>query len=87
MKKSIESMSERRTPEAVSRQQFALTSLNNLALMLSEAVEQMQQAAAQAAGSGSCSKPGASGKPSAGAMRKMQEQMNKQLEQRKGKGQ
>lgn len=83
MKKSIESMSERRTPEAVSRQQFALTSLNNLALMLSEAVEQMQQAAAQAAGSGSCSKPGASGKPSAGAMRKMQEQMNKQLEQMK----
>lgn len=83
MKKSIESMAERRTPEALSRQQFALTSLNNLALILSEAVDQMQQAAAQMAGSGSCSKPGNSGKPSAGAMRKMQEQMNKQLEQMK----
>lgn len=85
MKKSITQMAERKTPKALSRQQFALTSINNLALLLSETVQQMQAAAAQASGSGSCSKPGSSGKPSAGAMRKMQEQMNKQLEQmRKG---
>ncbi len=85
MKKSIAKMADRKTPEALSRQQFALTSLNNLALLLSETVQQMQAAAAQAAGSGSCSKPGGGGKPSAGAMRKLQEQMNKQLEEmRKG---
>ena len=84
MKKSIEKMADRKTPEALSRQQFALTSLNNLALLLSETVQQMQAAAAQAAGSGSCSKPGGKGsKPSAGAMRKLQEQMNKQLEDMK----
>lgn len=85
MKKSIAKMADRKTPEALSRQQFALTSLNNLALLLSETVQQMQAAAAQAAGQGSCSKPGGGGKPSAGAMRKLQEQMNKQLEEmRKG---
>jgi hypothetical protein len=85
MKKSIEKMADRKTPDALSRQQFALTSLNNLALLLSETVQQMQAAAAQAAGQGSCSKPGGGGKPSAGAMRKLQEQMNKQLEEmRKG---
>ncbi len=84
MKKSIEKMADRKTPEALSRQQFALTSLNNLALLLSETVQQMQAAAAQAAGSGSCNKPGGKGsKPSAGAMRKLQEQMNKQLEDMK----
>ena len=85
MKKSIAKMADRKTPQALSRQQVALTSLNNLALLLSETVEQMQAAAAQASGQGSCSKPGGGGKPSAGAMRKMQEQMNKQLEEmRKG---
>lgn len=84
MKKSIEKMADRKTPEALSRQQFALTSLNNLALLLSETVQQMQAAAAQASGSGSCNKPGGKGsKPSAGAMRKLQEQMNKQLEDMK----
>ncbi len=85
MKKSIAKMADRKTADALSRQQFALTSLNNLALLLSETVQQMQAAAAQAAGQGSCSKPGGGGKPSAGAMRKLQEQMNKQLEEmRKG---
>jgi len=85
MKKSIQNMADRNTGEALSRQQFALTSLNNLALLLSETVQQMQQAmASQMPGSGSCNKPGGKGsKPSAGAMRKLQEQMNQQLEQMK----
>ena len=85
MKKSIAKMAERKTSEALGRQQFALTSINNLALLLSETVQQMQQAMASAMpGSGSCNKPGGQGsKPSAGAMRKLQEQMNKQMEQMK----
>ena len=84
MKKSIQNMADRKTSDALSRQQFALTSINNLALMLSETVQQMQQAMASSMpGSGSCNKPGSSGKPSAGAMRSLQEQMNKQMESMK----
>ncbi len=87
MKKSIQKMADRKTPDALSRQQFALTSLNNLALLLSETIQQMQQAmASQMSGSGSCSKPGKGNSPSAASMRKLQEQLNKQLEQMK-KGQ
>ncbi len=83
MGKAIRSMAERRTPEATSRQQQALTSINNLALLLSESIEQMQQAMAQASGSGSCKKPGKGKKPSASTMRSLQEQLNKQMEQMK----
>lgn len=83
MGKAISSMAERRTPEAASRQQQALTSVNNLALLLSEAIEQMQNAMAQASGSGSCKKPGKGNKPSAATMRSLQEQLNKQMEQMK----
>ncbi|MCF8256445.1 MAG: hypothetical protein K9J06_02770 [Flavobacteriales bacterium] len=83
MGKAIGSMADRRTPEAASRQQQALTSVNNLALLLSEAIEQMQNAMAQASGSGSCKKPGKGNKPSAATMRSLQEQLNKQMEQMK----
>ena len=39
------SLVERRTPEATRNQQFAMTSMNNLALaMLSEALDQLQKA-------------------------------------------
>lgn len=83
MGKAISSMADRRTPEAASRQQQALTSVNNLALLLSEAIDQMQNAMAEASGSGSCSKPGKGKKPSAATMRSLQEQLNKQMEQMK----
>ncbi len=84
MQKAIQKMADRKTPEALSRQQFALTSLNNLALLLSETIQQMQAAmASQMSGSGSCSKPGSGKSPSAGNMRKLQEQLNKQLQDMK----
>lgn len=73
--------------EALSRQQFAMTSINNLALMLSEALKQMQENEMKnkMAGSGSCNKPGGKGqKPSLANMRQMQEQLNKQIEKLKG---
>lgn len=76
-----------RKSEALSRQQFAMTSINNLALMLNEALQQMQDAASKPKdgppGSKSCKKPG-SGKPSAASLRKTQEQLNKQIEKLKG---
>lgn len=84
MIKALEEMGNRNTPVVLSRQQLALTSVNNLALLLSEALNQMQQAMAQSSGSGSCSKPGSKPgqgkKPSAANMRQLQEQLNKQME-------
>ncbi|HET6227317.1 MAG TPA: hypothetical protein VFF27_13620 [Bacteroidia bacterium] len=72
--------------EALSRQQMAMTSINNLALMLNEALQQMQDAAKKQGppGSGSCKKPGGSGKkPSMANMRQMQEQLNQQIQKLK----
>jgi hypothetical protein len=66
-----------------SNQQYAMTSMNNLALLLSEALQQMQaQSQSQTPGMGSCNKPGGKGspKPSAGSMKKLQEQLNQQIE-------
>lgn len=90
MKKSIEHLAERQTGEAVVREQNSMTSINNLALMLNESLEQMQMQAqqkqSQKPGSGSCKKPGGKGnKPSQSManMKQMQESLNKQIEQMK----
>lgn len=69
-------------------QQYVMKGFNNLALMLSEVMQQMQQQMSmQNSGKGSsCPMPGA-GKPSMGSMRKMQQALNKQLQGlSKGKG-
>lgn len=73
--KAIESLGDRRTAEANRNQQFAMTSINNLALMLNEALEQLQQA--QQSG-----KAGAKGKKkqSLSQLSKMQEQLNKNMQ-------
>jgi cell division protein FtsB len=68
----------------MSRQQFAMTSINNLALMLSESLAQMQQQMKNAKpGNGSCKKPGKGQKPSMATMRQMQEQLNQQIKKLK----
>jgi hypothetical protein len=91
MKKALAEIGERRTPEATTHQQYVMTSFNNLALLLDEALQQMQmQMANKQPGKGNCEKPGGSGKkPSAGDIKKMQEALSKQLQQMKeqmGKG-
>lgn len=96
MEKAVDEIKESQTPsfdgknhkqEAMSRQQFAMTSINNLALMLNEALTQMQAEAQKKSGkpgSGSCNKPGGMGsKPSASNMRQMQEALNKQIQKLK----
>ncbi len=81
MDKAIEELQERRTPQAGNRQQLSMTSLNNLALLLDNAVQNMQQSMMQA--SGQCKKPG-NGKPKPGQgsanMKSLQQQLNKQME-------
>jgi len=95
LEKALGFLEERHSQAAQGNQQFTMTSINNLALLLSEALDQMMSAM-QMQGSGQCSKgnpkPGA-GKPSSSAksMRQLQEQLNQQLQQmkdgmQKGKG-
>ncbi|MCB9164687.1 MAG: DUF4175 domain-containing protein [Flavobacteriales bacterium] len=79
---------ERSKPMAADKQQHAMTSLNNLALLLDEALQQMmaQMMAQSKPGSGNCNKPGGSGaKPSdSGKMARMkanQQSLQKQLEE------
>ena len=73
-------------PKAADKQQRAMTSLNNLALMLDEALQQMQQQASGMPGKGNCSKPGgAGGNPGQSKkmqqVRSQQEALSKQLEE------
>jgi hypothetical protein len=83
--KAIEDIGERMTSNATTRQQYVMTSYNNLALLLDESLQQMQMAMAnEMPGQGNCEKPGGKGsKPSEGKMSKMQEEMGKKLEQMK----
>lgn len=83
MDEAIENLAERQTALAQNRQQLTMTSINNLALMLSEVVQQMQQMQAQSMmGGAACKKPGqGQSEPSAATMKQLQEQLNKQIEQ------
>lgn len=69
---------------AVTSQQYAMTGLNNLALLLAESLKQMEQKQKQKSGKsgkGKKQKPGQT--KSTTSLREMQESLNKQLEQLK----
>jgi hypothetical protein len=71
---------------AAERQQYAMTALNNLALLFDEIIDQMQKEMAPSmSGSADCNKPGSGKgqKPSASDLKKMQENLNKQLQKMK----
>lgn len=80
-KYGLENIDEHRRRELQSNLQFVMTGYNNLALMLNESLEQMQQQMQQnSPGSGSCDKPGGKGKkPSDGESGDMKEMLKKQL--------
>ena len=83
IQKSLDNMSERETAKALNQQQLVMTSANNLALMLSDVLQAMQEdMASKTSGEQQCSKPGF-GNPTPGDLKKMQEQLKKQLEQMK----
>lgn len=83
LKSSTDYLENHKKNDALRDQQFIMTSFNQLALMLAEAMEQMQQqmmSMMQGKGgkSKSCPKPGG-GKPSAKSMKQMQQQLNEQM--------
>ncbi|MCX6182939.1 MAG: hypothetical protein NT150_13530 [Bacteroidetes bacterium] len=83
LQEAVALLAERRTSEANEKQHYVMTSSNNLALMLDESLQQMQQQMAQKMfGSKKCDKPG-NGPPSISTLKKMQQQMSKQMQDMK----
>ena len=87
MQEALDHYGERRTDQIITHQQYVMTSFNNLALMLDEALKQMQQQQAESQpGGGSCNKPGGNGsKPKASELKKQQQGLSQQLEEMKKK--
>lgn len=83
MDESMEALRERQQFKAISKQQFSMTSINNLALLLNDVLSQMQQAMADAMGN-----PKKNSNPSQGGptMSELQKQLNEQIEQLKKSG-
>lgn len=86
MERSQQALSDRNKGESQNRQQQAMTSINNLALMLNESLENMMQQAqqqnkSQCNGNGKCNKPGngKKNKPGMSSMRMQQQQINNQI--------
>ncbi|MBE0648580.1 MAG: hypothetical protein IH596_12455, partial [Bacteroidales bacterium] len=89
IKETVESLTDRNIALALSKQQFSMTSLNNLAVLLDEAMEQMNRnmnMSMQGKSSKMCQNPSqGKGKKSMKNIRQMQQQMSQQMEKiRKG---
>jgi len=73
---ALQNLGDRQTPQANSNQQFAMTSMNNLALMLSEALEQLQNMMKNAKGGGK----GKGKQQSIAQLAKMQQELNNNMQ-------
>jgi hypothetical protein len=84
---TLDFLTEYRISNALKGQQYSMTAINDLALLLSEAMEQMQNQmqSMQSGGQGNstCPRPGGEGQMDIGNMRQLQEQLSKQLEELK----
>jgi hypothetical protein len=89
MQKALESLQDNRLGQAQAEQQYATTALNNLALMLEESLDKMQQSmnsAGEMSGNQSCPNPGNS-PGNMNQMMQMQKQLNEGMnKQSKEKG-
>jgi len=85
VQRALNSLQERVVGSALGEQQYAMTSMNNLALMLAESLDKMQQSM-QMSGSGggqTCPNPG-TGKPAnLETLSKMQQELNKGIQEGK----
>ncbi len=81
MEQAIYSLIERQRAQASSRQQFVMTHINNLALLLNESLQNMQMQMQMAGSAGDGQPQPGQGEPSFQNMRQMQEQLNEMLQQ------
>ncbi|ELR70664.1 liver stage antigen, putative [Fulvivirga imtechensis AK7] len=82
MEKSVEAIKERKKPIATSEQQFAMTSMNNLALLLDDVLQQMQNAMSEAMGKPQKGK----GKDKMPSLSELQQQLNEKIDNLKKSG-
>jgi hypothetical protein len=75
VKNALENLADRKTAEANRDQQYAMTSINNLALMLTEVLDQLEKAQQNGKSGGKGKK-----KQSLSQLSKMQEQLNKNMQ-------
>lgn len=82
MNEALEAMQDRKTKEALNGQQFSMMSLNNLGLMLAEALDKLEESMGMQSGmDGEESCSGSSQENSLQNMREMQEALAEQLKQ------
>lgn len=82
--KTVDGMVERQKENAGVTGREGMKNYNNLALLIGEMLQQMQeQMAQQKFGEGNCNKPGSASKPGKGQMKKMKEQLKKNMEKMK----
>jgi hypothetical protein len=74
---ALDNLGDRRTPDANRNQQFAMTSMNNLALMLSDALKQLQASKSSKSGKGK------SKQMSMSQLSQMQQQLNQNMQRAK----
>ncbi len=90
MDKALENLGYRNIPSLVNNEHYIMTSLNNLGLMLSEVLKQMQEQMKNAKPNPNCKnpKPGKGKKPGMKEMKEMQDKMNKEMGEmmKNGKG-
>lgn len=81
-------LQDRNMSHAAKDQQFVLTSMNNLALMLKESMKEMKKKQSECqckckgkkSGKGSCNNPGGKGKSKKTSARELQQQLNRQMQ-------
>lgn len=86
LQKAVEGLGSRQTAQAKTRQQYAMTSVNNLAVLLAELLKNMQEEMAkQMEGDQQCQKPGGASPSKMSKMSQMQQSLNQQMQQMKDK--
>lgn len=85
MEESLDALKERNKALAVSKQQFTMTSMNNLALLLDDVMQQMQQAMADAKGVSKSGKKKGS-KDQMPSLSDLQKQLNQKIDDLKKSG-
>ncbi|MBN1198696.1 MAG: hypothetical protein JXA23_05035 [Bacteroidales bacterium] len=89
IRETVDALTEKNIPAALTKQQYSMTSLNNLAVLLNEAMEQMNRnmnMSMQGGMSKQCQNPAmGKGKKNMKNLRQMQQQLSEQMEKiRKG---
>lgn len=83
IEQTLDQLKERNRSRALTGQQFAMTSINNLALLLDDTMQQMQMAMSEAMGNNSGEKKQSQGMPD---MQELQNQLGESINELKGSG-